>query len=686
VEYEKKKAWSVSRLARLNAKAEEDAEVEAEAEAEAVEGEAVGGERKVVETTAEEKTAEPTAEALSVLEAENLSTPSTTDKPAKMSGELTEEDYIMIKMKRRVLGNMRFIGELFNIGLISEKIMHAVIVELLRDVTSPEEEEIESLSNLFRTVGPKLDTPAAVKQLDSYVGRMQALTLNLTLSTRIRFMILDRLDERKRKWVGLNQQMPKTLADFQRELEAKQAAKAQRAGPGGAGRDAHRPGSARPPVYQGSNASSASVTNSDYGRRRDDRRDDRRDSGFGRGPSRQQEAPRAAPAAAPGGFTTVSNARGSPALRTATPADRPGSSLSANAPPSNASSIALNRFGALEAAEAASAMALPAWDAKVAGSKLMSGLKEFQQYKKVDEFLAVWTDAIGGHEEYQKPALAFLLCQVLEGGSEAQVNGLHALLEQKEQMGAVLTRQAVGEAFLQALSHLDDLVVDVPRIPEHAGRLIAAAIDSALLPPDAPIRLLGEVAKRDPLPALRTLLHALAAVRMVEARMDQSAMEVIRGKIDIAGPAAFKAKLVPRLPEALQEMLLRDRMASLPEGYEPFLQAARPLLLELDLEAMDQRLVLRSLASPAFARLHKEKAIPSVLESERLPTLIACLSLFPPSATPALLDALLADYLTGDPAWCELAVRAVVAAGLVGPEEMQAWRQEPAAKPALAWI
>src|SRR5690606_14277472 len=120
VEYEKKKAWSHSRLAKLE----------------------------------EQKSNEKTSDSTENAEASKV-----------VSGELTEEDYELIKLKRRVLGNMRFIGELFNVGLLPEKIMHAVIQELLRDIENPEEEEVESFCKLFTTVGPKLDIPAASKQI-----------------------------------------------------------------------------------------------------------------------------------------------------------------------------------------------------------------------------------------------------------------------------------------------------------------------------------------------------------------------------------------------------------------------------------------------------------------------------------------------------------------------------------------
>lgn len=116
-------------------------------------------------------------------------------KTSLVSGELTEADYAMIKTKRRVLGNMRFIGEIFIIGLISSKIMQHVITELLTEVEQPEEEEVESVCRLITTIGHALDIC-----WDVYASKMEILSKNKVLSTRVRFMVMDVLELKNSGW------------------------------------------------------------------------------------------------------------------------------------------------------------------------------------------------------------------------------------------------------------------------------------------------------------------------------------------------------------------------------------------------------------------------------------------------------------------------------------------------------
>lgn len=651
VEYEKKKAWSISRLAQLQAESAEGSEAAAVA---------------AVDLSPEEQARRAEAAA------------------KKAAGELTEEDYELIKTKRRVLGNMRFIGELFNVGLITERIMHAVIQELLRDVVSPEEEEVESFCRLITTVGPKLDTPAAAKQIESYLARMHQLTANMSLSTRVRFMVLDVLDLRRARWAGKDKEMPKTLADFQRELAEKQAAaSARKASSGSRDRgDRDRPGSARPSstLHQQHSSTSVSSREEHSGRRGTDR-----PSAFaGRGEQRRPERGSAAGAAA--GFTTVSSSRGSPALRTATPAERPASTAS------SATSTAMNRYDLLMAGD--DQQQTPAivvnWEGKEALSRVLSALKEFIQFKKASEFMAVWTESIPA--PHQAEALGHLLAQALDGG-ERLVDALVLLLG--GDLGPQLAQPAVRQAFSQSLATLDDLTTDAPRAPEYSGRLIAAAIDASLLPPEAPLVLLKAVVQRCPRPAVLALLHTVLAMRPegpAAAQTAAQASDALTKHIEVAGPAAIKARQLHRLAPALQSAALKAHLATaLPQPYEAFLQAARPLLLEqLDLaQHQDQRLVLRALLSAAFYRLHAEGPAPAVLEAERLPTMLACLSVFQPEDTaPVLLDVLAADWCKADAEWCQVAVRATIGAGLVQPEELKAWRDSlgPDALKAFEWI
>ncbi|KAJ3035219.1 hypothetical protein HK097_004261, partial [Rhizophlyctis rosea] len=143
--------------------------------------------------------------------------------------KIAEEDYQRGKLKRRVLGNMAFIGELFIKGMLSEKIMHACITQMLKNVNEPEEEEIESLCKLMTTVGARLDHDKATHIMEAYFGRIKELSANKKLNSRIRFMLLDLQDLRKDGWKSRNAPTgPKTIAEIHAEAERKAAEEAER--------------------------------------------------------------------------------------------------------------------------------------------------------------------------------------------------------------------------------------------------------------------------------------------------------------------------------------------------------------------------------------------------------------------------------------------------------------------------
>jgi translation initiation factor 4G len=143
----------------------------------------------------------------------------------------SEEYYALQKAKRQGLGLVKFIGELFKLQMLTERIMHECVKKLLNNVENPEEEEIESLCKLLTTVGKLLETPRGGPYLDIYFSRMRDLQNNPKVSSRMQFMLMEVIELRDRKWVPRNQSAaPATIAQIredaaketqQREREAK---------------------------------------------------------------------------------------------------------------------------------------------------------------------------------------------------------------------------------------------------------------------------------------------------------------------------------------------------------------------------------------------------------------------------------------------------------------------------------
>jgi len=106
--------------------------------------------------------------------------------------ELYSDDfYAAAKAKRRGMGLIRFIGELFKLQMLTERIVHGCIRKLLGNVESPVDEEIESVCKLLTTVGSLLDDlkPKSWEHVDVYFSRMQDLFKNKNVKPRMRFMV-----------------------------------------------------------------------------------------------------------------------------------------------------------------------------------------------------------------------------------------------------------------------------------------------------------------------------------------------------------------------------------------------------------------------------------------------------------------------------------------------------------------
>ena len=151
---------------------------------------------------------------------------------------IAEEDYERKKLKRRVLGNIRFVGELFLQGIISESIIHHCICRLVGN-ENIEEEDVESLCKLVTATGKRLDHQKSKEVIDSYFERMEDLSkMEDKFSSRIRFLLMDVLDLRKTQWVNTKISQVKSIAQVKQEIEKeereKERAKSQR-GKGGGG-------------------------------------------------------------------------------------------------------------------------------------------------------------------------------------------------------------------------------------------------------------------------------------------------------------------------------------------------------------------------------------------------------------------------------------------------------------------
>uniref|UniRef100_A0A3Q2WW15 Eukaryotic translation initiation factor 4 gamma 1 n=1 Tax=Haplochromis burtoni TaxID=8153 RepID=A0A3Q2WW15_HAPBU len=121
------------------------------------------------------------------------------------------------KARRRSLGNIKFIGELFKLKMLTEVIMHDCIVKLLKN---HDEESLECLCRLLSTIGKDLDFEKAKPRMDQYFNQMEKIIKERKTTSRIRFMLQDVLDLRRNNWVPRRgDQGPKTIDQIHKDAE-----------------------------------------------------------------------------------------------------------------------------------------------------------------------------------------------------------------------------------------------------------------------------------------------------------------------------------------------------------------------------------------------------------------------------------------------------------------------------------
>ncbi|PKU68988.1 eukaryotic translation initiation factor 4G isoform X1 [Dendrobium catenatum] len=140
-----------------------------------------------------------------------------------------EREEKRIQARRRMLGNIRLIGELYKKKMLTEGIMHGCIHKLLGQYQNPDEENIEALCKLMSTIGEMIDHSRTRERMDAYFEMMAQLSTNQKLSSRVRFMLKDTIDLRKNKWQQRRKvEGPKKIDDVHRDAAQERQAQTTR--------------------------------------------------------------------------------------------------------------------------------------------------------------------------------------------------------------------------------------------------------------------------------------------------------------------------------------------------------------------------------------------------------------------------------------------------------------------------
>ncbi|XP_032674035.1 eukaryotic translation initiation factor 4 gamma 3-like isoform X4 [Odontomachus brunneus] len=127
------------------------------------------------------------------------------------------------RQRIKSVGNVRFIGELYRATILTTKIMHRCITQLLQQNS---EESMECLCKLFETIGPEIEGKSGV-EIGEYFTRMKEIVCrkgqNLPkINSRVRFMIQDVIELKERGWKKRREEenSPKTIDEITKEAES----------------------------------------------------------------------------------------------------------------------------------------------------------------------------------------------------------------------------------------------------------------------------------------------------------------------------------------------------------------------------------------------------------------------------------------------------------------------------------
>lgn len=146
-------------------------------------------------------------------------------KKDELKAEMDDQNF---KIRRRAVGTVHFIGELYKIEMLTSKIMSSCVSHLL-DPSMCSEETLECLCKLLTTIGKRLEKTDAKKvDLSECFAKLTGIADKKNpfgISSRIRFMIQDLIELRLNHWTPRRLQRenkPLTMDEIKKQAEMEQ--------------------------------------------------------------------------------------------------------------------------------------------------------------------------------------------------------------------------------------------------------------------------------------------------------------------------------------------------------------------------------------------------------------------------------------------------------------------------------
>lgn len=448
------------------------------------------------------------------------------NKSSMSAKDIAEKDedlnFRRMKIKKQMLGNIKFIGQLYKKNLLKEKIMRFCIASLLnlqtKDVKSKlpvyydtgnddmDEEDHEAICNMFTTIGQTIDRPSTEGFMKVCFAKILKLSNAKTLPARSRFMYKDLLDLRSNNWVPRRkEEKAKTIAEIRKDVEREERQQAQENAAANQG------------SYRGNN----NYGGGRGGGRGGDYRNNNRSSNYGNNNNRPRQ-PRPAVETDDDGFTTIvggaKQIRGGSSAAPGSTQKTPKSTPSKSGPPA-----------------AAASSAHPSLDKDKFARRVKSIRSEYIQDPKNMQELLLSMDELTGTKDYGSQFVSLNADTMFECKQDERT-AIYRLLETvvKEQK---ISSSDVKTGLVDSIEFIDSLVCDAPFAFDYLGQMLATmircnAIDVTWIGQEAEKTKIGGAA--NPEKIVRALMKAIKADKGIEGiknsfKPHQNAMEKLLG-------------------------------------------------------------------------------------------------------------------------------------------------------------
>jgi hypothetical protein len=122
------------------------------------------------------------------------------EEGVSLSKDIEQRETSTFKFKEHVMGCMRFVGELYNNGLLTDKIVYNCFLILMSKVNLNKAYSIDSICTLMETVGDGFSSNAK-KEFNLLFKKFDELKDNPKIEKKEKFALMDLLDlKQDKKW------------------------------------------------------------------------------------------------------------------------------------------------------------------------------------------------------------------------------------------------------------------------------------------------------------------------------------------------------------------------------------------------------------------------------------------------------------------------------------------------------